>query len=58
MSYRQHGRLHDSLNHESYHDNVEHSSTHRTRAYRPTYRSQHRSYVYFPRAGFSFSWGH
>ena len=63
MSYRQHGRLHDSLNHDAYHDNVEHNSAHRTRAYRPTYRhtyrpSYHRSTIYFPRAGFSFSFGH
>lgn len=59
MTYRQHGRLHDSLNHEAYHDNVEHNSAHRTRAYRPTYRSyNHRSSFYFPRSGFSFSFGH
>ena len=58
MSYRQHDGLHDSLNHDAYHDNVEHNSAHRTRAYRPYYRSHHRSYITFPRGGFSISFGH
>ena len=38
ITYRQHGRLHDSLNHEGFHDSLEHSSAHGSHAYTPHYR--------------------